>query len=380
MTSIRLEAIRQEHHSLNCYRKSRVHYTTQATVHRFLSTVMTKRKRTPSPSPPPRKRIIFEVPLSLWRFQAIARELVRQSELPVQQIKEPKDPNPGDLQRVVPGAPHFDAQTFQNHSLRFSPYSHQSFLPAQPWPQNVKPTSGSSDSNPNVGASAARVMSSSEGAPPQDGHPRQISAGPDDQLFDELNDALHAEAKDNAHDPASQTQFLTGDDRITFDPRLPGDWNGMRQEPYQPFIQNYPPINPQMTIAASQPAFPSTLAHHPPRNSSNSFLPNSTAHPGPATFYNPKPPPPPAPPQNSAQAKPSMPGYYKSSLKLWSQEDRNAAPPPPTLPSSAQATHNFGAMNSPYPHLSYPATPTYPPPQPLASTPVNAFTNYSSTR
>ncbi len=274
-------------------------------------------------------------------------------------------------------APQFDAQTFQTNSLRFSPYSHQSFLPSQPWPQTVKPTTNSSGSNPNVGASAPHVMSSSGAAPPQDGQPRQISAGPDDQLFDELNNALHAEEEDNAHDPSSQTPYLTGDNRITFDPRLQGDWNGMRQQqPYQPFIQNYP----QISLDSSQPAFSSTLAHHPARNSAHSFLPNSTPNRGPSTFFHPRPPPPPPPPapsQNNTRTKPSMPGYYKSSLKLWSQEEQNAPPPAP-LPSSAQPTHNFASMNSPYPHLSYSATPTYPPPQPLASTPVNAFTNYAS--
>lgn len=339
------------------------------TIHQPHRTVMTKRKRTPSPSPAPRKRVIFEVPLSLWRFQAIARELARQSELLVQGTENAQDQQSSDLQRVAAGAPHFDAQTFQTNALRFSPYSHQPFLPSQPWPQTIKPTSGSLGANSNVEDTADSAMSRDGGAP-QEGHTRQISAGPDDQLFDELNDALQAEDDEIPHDPGHQTPYLMAGNRTTFDPRFQGEWNGMRHEPYQPFMQSYPQIP---SSAPSQPAFSSTLAHHPPRNNSNNFIPKPSTNPPPPSFYHPK-------PQNGAQTKSNMPGYYKSSLKLWSQEDQTAHPHPHPHPPPSQPPHHFGSMNNPFPQVTYSEGPAYPPPQPLASTPVNAYTNYGGTR
>ncbi len=334
---------------------------------------MTKRKRTPSPSPGPRTRVVFEVPPSLLRFQAIARELARQSELLLQQAANSRDQQSTESQRLAPGALHFDAQAFQNNALRFSPFSHQSFLPSQPWPQTVKTVPTSIDISSNAKASSAPATSRDQ-ARPQEGHARQISVGPDDQLFDELNDALHAEEDEGGLVSGPQPQYLTGGNRITFDPGFSSDWNGMRPEQYQPFMQSFPEMT---TTHTSQPHFSSTLAHHPPRLSSNSFLPSSSANQAPS-FYNPKsPPPPPAPPQNGAQSKSNMPGYYKSSLKLWSQDDQGAPP----LSSSSQSTHQFGSVNSAYPQVpSYPGSATYPAPPPLASSPVTAFTNYGNSR
>jgi hypothetical protein len=331
---------------------------------------MTKRKRTPSPTPP-RKRVMFEVPQSLWRFQAIARELARQSELLLQQLSDSQDQQPGEAQSLAPGAPHFDAQTFQNSALRFSPYSHQAFLPSQPWPQAAKSASASPEFTSNATTAANLPMSRAEGTQ-HEGHTRQISTGPDDQLFEELNDALHAEEVEDPHGTGAQSQYLTGGNRITFDPHLPNEWNGMRPEQYQPFIQNnYPQMAPPVPQSGFSPT--STLAHHPARPSSTTnYLPSSSTNP--PSFYHPP------PSQNGAHTKSNLPGYYKSSLKLWSQEDQSANAPPRSAP---QPTHPFGSMNSAYPPVPYPTdTTTYAlhPPPPLASSPVTAYTNYGRSR
>ena len=333
---------------------------------------MTKRKRTASPSPAPRKRVIFEVPLSLWRFKAIASELARQSELLTRQTADPQGQQLWASQPSAPSAPHFDAQAFQTSALRFSPYPRQSILPSQPWPEttiNLTSTSLSVDANGE--GSAAQVISRGEEEAPQDGSARQISAGPEDQLFDELDDALHAEDDENARDSDPHTQYLTGGNRITFDPRLSSDWSGLRSGPYPPFIQGYP----QIATSTSQPAFTSTTLthHHAPHNTSsdNNFLPNTSANP-PPSFSHPRP----SPPQNGTQARSNMPGYYKSSLKLWSQQGQNAPLLASTSPTPA---HHFGSgsvAQVPYPGTSiYPPPPPHPPP--LAS---NVFDHFGGAR
>jgi hypothetical protein len=334
---------------------------------------MTKRKRTPSPSPPPRRRVIFEVPQSVWRFQAIARELARQSELLASATLDPKDQQPRDSRRLAPGAPQFDAQIFQNNVLRFSPYSHQPVLPSQPWPEAAKPDIDSPElySNGN-GSAASSSLSRADGAR-QDGLGDRIPQGPEDQLYDELNDSLNADGHEGAHDPdtQAQAQYLAGSNRITFDPQIPSDWSGMHLEQYQPFVQSYP----HPTTPTSQPRFSSTIAHHPIRASSNSILPSSPAHP-PPSFYHPQSPPP--PPQTGAHTKSDIPGYYKSSLKLWSQ----AAPDAPALAHS-QAVNQFASLSNSYPQLPYTGSTTYHHlPQPVAPAhQVNVSTNtYGSIR
>jgi hypothetical protein len=344
---------------------------THATTSQTHQIVMTKRKRTPPPSPPPRKCVMFEVPQSLWKFQAIARELARQSELLQQQIANSQDENSGSAHRHPPGAPNFDALTFQNNPLRFSPYSHQPFLPSQPWPQAGKRLSASSDTDSDVDPSTTTLAMPRAEASLQEGAGRQTSVGPDDQLFDELNDALNAEEAGNMHGRGPSSQYLRGGSRITFDPHLSTNWNGMRQETYPPITQNYPQMNHQI----SQHSISCTPGHQSTQMNNLTLLPSSPANPPPPPFSYPKPPPP-TTVTHTKSSIPGIPGYYKSSLKLWSQEGHNN--PPAAL---SRPVHQFSPVNNSYPQIPYAGSTTYPPPaQQLASSPVTSYTNYERNR
>ena len=332
---------------------------------------MTKRKRTPSPSPPPRKCVMFEVPQSLWRFQAIARELARQSELLQQQMTgaQQESSDTSQHQSASAATANFDALTFQNNPLRFSPYSHQPFLPSQPWPQAGKRLSVSSaESDSNVDQfTTALAMSGAEAAPQED-PARQTSIGPEDQLFDELNDALNAEEAEDMLGRGPPSQYLRAGNRITFDPQLSTNWNDLRREPYQPITQNYPHLNSHI----SQPSFSSNSSHQSTRISNLTLLPSSPAEPRPSQFSHPKPLP---QATNIIQSKSNVPGYYKSSLKLWSQEGSNPAV------ALSRPLHQFSPMNNSYPQIPYAGGTPYPPPaQALGSSPVTSYPNYGSTR
>lgn len=333
---------------------------------------------------------MFEVPQSIWKFQAIARELARQSELLSQDTTDAQDEQSGASHRHRPGAPNFDALTFQNNPLRFSPYSHQSFLPSQPWPQPDKRRSASSEPDPDEEPATTVAMPGPE-EPLEGGAVRSTSVGPDDQLFEELNEALNEEAANmQGRNPSSH--YLQGVNRITFDPHLAPNWSGMRSDPYQSLMQDYPQLTSPI---AQQQALSSTGSLQQSSQLNNlTLLPSSSANPPlppppPQFIHHPKPQqPPPLPhPTHIAHAtKPNIPGYYKSSLKLWSQEGYSPAAATPTPLSSRPMNPFVGSgtvHNSAYSQqLSYvggiPAYP--PPPQSLASSPVTSYTNYGGTR
>jgi hypothetical protein len=234
----------------------------------------------------------------------------------LQQMSIAQDQQSREPQPLSPGGPQFDAQTFRTNSLRFSPYLHQPFLPSQPWPETGKPSSHSAQYNSNIKGSTVFSARAAEGTP-QERPARQISTGPDDQLFEELNDALNAE---ETNVPGASSQYLSGGNKITFDPRLGSDWNGMRQEPYQTMMQGYQ----QMSNPILQAPFSSNSSQNLPFHmNANNILPSSPAE-RPQSFYHPRPPP----PQNGAHARSNIPGYYRSSLKLWSQQDANSQPRP----------------------------------------------------
>lgn len=134
------------------------------THHQSHQSVMTKRKRTVAPAPAPRKRVFFDIPQSLWSFQAVARELVRQSELRQQQIQILQEEQLRNSQRPALDGLHFDTQSFQNKSLRFSPYPHQPCLPSRPLPQAARFSSGSIGVNAERTGSVDSSTSKAEGA------------------------------------------------------------------------------------------------------------------------------------------------------------------------------------------------------------------------
>lgn len=297
---------------------------------------MTKRKRTPTPtptppSPAPRKHVIFEVPQSLWTFQAVARELARQSELMVQRVQSFGHDQSCHPQRPAPDRPLFDAQTFQNNALRFSPYSHQPSLPSQPWPQAAKSMSVSSGSSPEPTGSANPARVRADGVVSERGT-RRLCAGPEDQLFGQLHDALHTGEAEGEHGPGPPSQYLADGIWITFDPRLTGHWNGTRHpEPYQPFMLSFPQIN--------LPSYPTNLA--------------------PVLYHQPHPFP-----QIATQTQSDTPACYKGRFKVWSQQDQYV--PPLSSRSSFQPTLQFKPVNRAYTPVIYSGTTTYPPaPPPL---------------
>jgi hypothetical protein len=297
---------------------------------------MTKRKRTPPPSPPPsHQRVDFEVPQSLLKFQAIARELARQSEEIVQRAADQQDTQLRDFLQPAPGAPLFDAQTFQNKALRFSPYSHQPFLPSQPWPQAGKPQTAPTGRDTNTIWSTVPNAPPSELAPDTSNNRRRSEAGPDDQLFDELNNALNSPDTDNLHAQASQPQHIGGGNRISFDPHPTNSWSTLQPKPYQPPISTRAHRQARPFIESQSP-YPEDVQHIAPHAN---FLPTSPTQAPQPSFYNQSVKPPPAQYSNYSQRKANIPGYYKSSLKLWSQEE-------PTSPPT-NSVDLYGSGNSP---------------------------------
>lgn len=328
---------------------------------------MTKRKRSPSPTPPSRKPAVFEIPPSIFKFQAIARELARQSELLLDRTSNIQEQRLPDSPGGAADAPRFDAKSFQTNALRFSPYTNQPVLLSQPWPQDDKDSSPARPPS-KVKRSGVAVRFEADRALLHREDIRPSPIGPEDQLADELNHALAASQDVETHDQLQPTSYHIDKDHIPLDQRLPNEWNSMRPATFQHFPPNYPAI----THYPSQSPYSSTITQHFPRNSADLLHLPSGSPPNPSSpFYSSRPPP----PHPGAQSSSNMPGYYKTSLKLWSQED-------PDSNLLTQPSNQYLFTNIPYqPANTYTdSSSSYPPPPTLASSPVTAFTSYGNVR
>ena len=328
---------------------------------------MTKRKRSPPSSTPVPDRVPFEVPESLYRLQAITRELARQSEVLVAQNGLSQDQHLHDLQHASTEGPRFDAQLFQTNALRFSPYSSKPILPSQPWLETANQTHPQLhiENQPEQQDAAVLPIESDDQAPAEDDLQRPISADPTGQLFDELRSALGPPPGPN------ETQYYIGGQLMEFDDPQPPSWSPPIQ--YQSNMSAYPPLD---NMAPTQ--YATTLAHHPTHVNNNHLGGPSTA----PAFYNPKlhqqhhqTHAHPHSNQGPFSSKPSMPGYYKSNLRTWPHNEAHD-------PSSRGINPLAPYAQDPYAPLpSFAATSSYPPPpQPLASSPVSAFPEYGNKR
>jgi hypothetical protein len=197
---------------------------------------------------------------------------------------------------------------------------------------------------------------------------RPSPTGPDDQLFDELNHALAASQDNETHDQLHSSSYHIDKDHVSLDQSLPNDWNSMRPATFQ----QYPPNYPSISNYTSQPPFSSAIPHHFPRNSADllHLPPGSPTNPSPP-FYGSRP----TPSNPGVHPNANTPGYYKTSLKLWSQEDHDS-----NLLTQPSSQYLF--TNIPYqPGNTYTdSSSSYPPPPTLASSPVSTFTNYGNVR
>lgn len=349
---------------------------------------MTKRKRTPAPSPPPPNRVGFEIPESLLKLKAITRELARQSELFEKFGDIPADQQLRDIRQAATEGPRFEPQLFQADALRFPTYSNKPFVPSHSWadaaPAPAPPNEGSS----NAHDPSLLPMSLDEPPTPDDDLQRGLSAdpdGPDGQLFEELNNALGAETGDAPHDP-NEALYLSGG-RMGFDNGGASSWNAPLT--YNPNLPTYPPLD-----SLSAPQFSTNLAHHPSHLSSHAHphAANQSHHshnhhhashpllaPAPPTYYPKTAHPHSSNAQSGLSSKNMMPGYFKSNLRAWpGPGDVHNNPltgfshdPYAQLPAFGGSGGVPGSSSS----SAYP-----PPPQPLASSPMTAFTEFTNKR